>query len=640
MNRINKLFRSKPVGSIIIASCVVIVLILTVSLLYVTFSIFRSEIDVVINTLTSGLSTQIVYNYENFIDGIIKTSNIIQNDCEGFEITAENAAEDFSGELAQIVRFNNNIIKISIYDIYEDEKGRCIISSYENDINRETTDKDKWFFKAINDSTVNVFTLEHLNNEEKDNPPQSENEEVKVRVSKLIKYQNRGEDHPGVLLFEFNFQDFSNLIDSPYLHNEKHLEIIDSAGKNEKHMQMIIIDSAGEIVFPNMKSKEDGANNANKKSKEDEANDKLIKDGAKKAKEIILGSKNEVIGGLNMAMNVSTLRSTGWRICVFNNIQKFKDIERSSLISMFSVSFIVLVTGILLFTAVARTITLPIKKLELAMRKVEKSDYFRMEEVQLTAFKEVEALTGRFNRMMRKIGELMDRVIAEQNAQRKSELKALQNQINPHFLYNTLDSILWLIENNRNEESAEMIVALAMLFRIGISNDSEVVSVRDEVEHVRNYLLIQKIRYADSFSYEFDVDENALDIKTLKLVLQPIVENSIYHGLKNKIDEGRIRISAYTEDDRLILCVSDNGYGMRQETISRLYQSFEDRVVCNNVGLKNIYQRVMIYYGGEAEVIIGSELDKGTTITIKQPLSRIENVERSNKIENADQTGD
>jgi two-component system sensor histidine kinase YesM len=225
--------------------------------------------------------------------------------------------------------------------------------------------------------------------------------------------------------------------------------------------------------------------------------------------------------------------------------------------------------------------------------------------------------------MMVKIKGLMERVIEEQSAQRKSELKALQNQINPHFLYNTLDSIMWLVENNKNKEAGEMVVALSRLFRASISKDSEVVPLRDEIEHVRNYLLIQNNRYAGSFDYEFDVDENALDCLTLKLVLQPIVENSIYHGLRNKIDKGKISICAKLEGPFLILSVADNGYGMRQETIDKLYHSFESGEESDNVGLKNIYQRIKIYSGGNAEMLIESELDAGTVITIKEPVNQI-----------------
>jgi two-component system sensor histidine kinase YesM len=223
---------------------------------------------------------------------------------------------------------------------------------------------------------------------------------------------------------------------------------------------------------------------------------------------------------------------------------------------------------------------------------------------------------------MLKINELMEQIITKQGALRKSQLKALQNQINPHFLYNTLDSIIWMIENRKNDKASDMLVALARLFRIGISNGNEIISVRSEIEHVRNYLLIQNMRYADSFIYEFDLDEAAMSAKTMKLILQPIVENCLYHGLKNKIDMGNIKIRAYIEGDFLVLSVSDNGYGMRKETIDAIYKSFEDDTVSSSVGLKNIYQRIMIYYDKNAEVIIESKLDNGTTITIKEPMNR------------------
>ena len=167
-----------------------------------------------------------------------------------------------------------------------------------------------------------------------------------------------------------------------------------------------------------------------------------------------------------------------------------------------------------------------------------------------------------------------------------------------------------------------MVVALARFFRLSISKETETVPVREEIEHARNYLIIHSIRYADSFDYEINVDENAMDIPTMKLILQPIVENCLYHGLKNNIDRGHIRISGYIEDDYLVLTVADNGYGMRQETIDNIYLSFEDRGVSNSVGLKNIYHRVMIYFGGNAQMKIESELDEGTTITIKEPLCR------------------
>ena len=585
MNRISRLSRqllgSRSVGFTIIAACVFIVMILMASLLFATFTGFRTGIEDAVNKQTSELSTQIVYNYENSIRGIIETSNIIQTDIDHFNITSEPDSTVFAEYLRQITHLKSDIIKISIYDY---QSRNCLVSSEVSEIGMPIDDRDSsWFDEAISDPTVHIFSKPYA---------EFGSEEYRVNVSKRIRFLNG--ERAGVLLIEISFQSFTDLVDKSNLGEGGHITIIDSGY---------------DVVYTSLYEPD------------------AAREGIELAKELIMGSRIAVIGGYNMAVNIDTLSNTKWRICVFINIDNVVETERTFLLTMISVSVAVLIIGVLLFTVVARAITTPMKQLELAMRKVEKSDYFRMEEVSLVASSEVEALTGRFNRMMKKIGELMERVIDEQNAQRKSELKALQNQINPHFLYNTLDSLMWLIENNKNTEANEMVVALARLFRIGITTDKEVIPVRDELEHVRNYLLIQNIRYAGSFDYEFDIDDAALDIKTMKLILQPVVENCIYHGLKNKIDKGHIRICARIEDDCLKLSVSDNGYGMRQEVINAIYNSFiddtesyEDSKLSSSVGLKNIYQRVMIYYSGNAGMKIESVLDEGTTVTIVEPL--------------------
>ena len=575
MNRF-KLFKSRPIGFTIIAACVVIVLILMVSLLLATFYNFRTGINEAINIQTRELSTQIVYNYENSIASIINTSNIIQTDIDRFDIESEQDSELFSEYLRQIIRLSGDIIRISIYDY---ETHLCLVSSVEHEIGRPLRGNTGWFYEAINDPTVHVFSTPYM---------EFGSEEYKVNVSRRIRFQNGSKT--AVLLIEISFQSFIDLVEKSNLGDGGHITIIDSNY---------------DIVYTSHTDPE------------------VILAGIGFIQEIILGSRSVVLSGYNMAVNVDTLSNTKWRICVFINIDMLMETERAFFTTTIVVSAIVLAIGILLFTVVSRAITTPMKKLELAMRKVEKSDYFSIEEVRISASSEVEALSRRFNRMMKKIGELMSRVITEQDAQRKSELRALQNQINPHFLYNTLDSILWLIENEKNNEASEMLVALARLFRIGISNDSEMIPVKDEIEHVRNYLLIQNIRYSGSFEYEFDVDEAALDVQTMKLAIQPIVENCIYHGLKNKIEKGFIRISAHIAGDYLLLEVKDNGYGMRQETIDALYRSFHDGVVSNSVGLKNVYQRVMIYCSGDAGMKIESELDEGTTVTIRQKINRV-----------------
>ena len=573
MSRSKRLAKFRSVGFIVITASVLIVLALVLSLFLVTSFSFRTGISEAINTQTGELSTQIVYNYENYVSSIIATSNIVQEDINLYDLGAQDDRALFSGYLKEIVHLREDIIKISAYDY---DSRLCLASSDDAEISMNLSGDDGWFYEAFNDPTVHVFSVPYSD---------TSGESYKVNVSKLIKFQHG--DVSGVLKIEVSFRNYIELVKKSNLGEGGHITIIDPDY---------------EIVYTSLPQPA-------------QAREEITF-----VREIVLGTGSARLGGSTMAVNVDTLSNTKWRICVFINIDRLTEIERGFSITAAIVSCIVLIVGIILTTAVARIITSPLKRLELAMRRVEESDYFRLEEVDIAAPREVEALIRRFNHMMLKISELVERVVTEQDSQRKSELKALQNQINPHFLYNTFDSLLWLIENGRNDKAEEMVIALSSLFRIGISNDSEVIPVHSEIEHVRNYLLIQSIRYADSFDYSFDVDPAALDVPTMKLVLQPIVENCIYHGLKNQIDRGHIRVSARIEEDSLVLQVSDNGYGMRRETIDGLYASFEDGVVSNGVGLKNIYQRVMIYYGRKARMIIDSEPDEGTTITLREPL--------------------
>jgi len=568
-------FKSKSVSFIIIAACVAIVVVMVLSLFLTTYTSFSSGMSGAVNTQTRELSTQIVYNYENYIGSMIKTSNTIQTTIEKYNLDDFEDALDLSGFFQQIISLNSDILKISVYD---KDNGRVLASTETGEIGTALQGGDiQWFTEAKEEPTVHAFSVPYA---------EYGSEEYKLSVSKSIKVKGAGED--AILKIEVSFQQFIDLVKKSNLGAGGHITIIDQNY---------------EIVYTS-------------------TIDPPPQEETEVIREITLGSRNVEIGAYNMFVNVGTISNTKWRICVFINADRLTEIERSFLTTTILLSALILAISVGLFLAVARTITRPMKQLELTMRKVEKSDYFRMEEVDISASKEIEELTKRFNKMMRKISELMKRVIDEQNAQRKSELKALQNQINPHFLYNTLDSIVWLVENEKNAEASEMVVALARLFRLSISKETETIPVREEIEHVRNYLLIQSIRYADSFDYEIDVAEEALEISTMKLILQPIVENCLYHGLKNNIDRGNIKISAYLDDGYLVLSVADNGYGMRQETIDNLYLSFEDRIASNSVGLKNIYQRVMIYFGGNAQMKIESELDEGTTITIKEPLCR------------------
>ena len=232
--------------------------------------------------------------------------------------------------------------------------------------------------------------------------------------------------------------------------------------------------------------------------------------------------------------------------------------------------------------------------------------------------KEIVELDNSFIALIDRIDDLTKKLIFEKEEQRKSELLALQNQINPHFLYNTLDSILALIEEKENDKAEEMIVALSRFFRISISKGKNIIPLRKEIEHAKNYLLIQKLRFGDAFDYSFDVSEDILDMDIVKLVLQPIIENSINHGLKEG-EVGLIKVKGYKNNGYVYLSISDNGYGMIEETRLALENSLKDESSSKGVGLKNVYMRLRVYYGNKADMKIESALDIGTTITLIIP---------------------
>jgi len=236
---------------------------------------------------------------------------------------------------------------------------------------------------------------------------------------------------------------------------------------------------------------------------------------------------------------------------------------------------------------------------------------------------ELETLTVDLNTMAGKIKTLIDENTEEQRNLQKSEMKALQAQIKPHFLYNTLDSIVWLAEGNRNEQVISITRAFSDFFRISLNRGSEWVLVRDELKHIESYLTIQKIRYRDILDYTIEYEE-AMESKTiLKLLLQPLVENALYHGIKNKRSKGLIKVSGWMESDGndwLNFSVEDNGIGMTGEQLAALREQLEDLSVAKSFGFYNVKRRVELYYSHSSFLDIESVYMEGTKVTLRIPV--------------------
>lgn len=321
----------------------------------------------------------------------------------------------------------------------------------------------------------------------------------------------------------------------------------------------------------------------------------------------------------------NTLNKVGWKIV---GRVKLKELMRGAYhirsITVAVVIFCVIFAAILYFF-ISDALTHPILDLKEKMAQAESGNL----EVRAHSGNsdEIADLCHSFNVMIGKIKELLDRNIKEQEELKKSELKALQAQINPHFLYNTLDAIVWMTEANNKEQVVKITKTLSSFFRIVLSRGEEWISIEEEVEHIQSYLTIQKMRYRDILDYELVFDKNILGFRVLKLTLQPLVENAIYHGIKNKRKPGLIQVrGGILDGNTLLLEVLDNGGGMTAEKLRDVRKTLDRDMLeidgDNGYGLKNVNQRIKLYYGKEWGVSVDSDQGVGTRVSVVIPAKR------------------
>ena len=315
---------------------------------------------------------------------------------------------------------------------------------------------------------------------------------------------------------------------------------------------------------------------------------------------------------------IRTRKGSSWRIVAVSFVDELiEDRLKDCLLLLAGLLLIVLAATIVSSVVLSRYISRPIHSLNKAMGEFEaNAEGFSYEPVYGSL--EVTSLSNAFGHLVIRIQELMNKVRNEEIVLRKTELRALQAQINPHFLYNTLDSIAWMCEEGRTKDAVEMVNALARLFRISISKGHELIPVEKEVEHAKSYLQIQKFRYKNQFQYSFEVQESCLHYYCNKITLQPIIENAIYHGLNRMIDEGFIEIRIFEDGDDVVFTVEDNGVGMTKEQCESILHK-EVKGQTGGIGIKNVNDRVKIYFGEQYGMKIESELDEGTKVSIRMP---------------------
>lgn len=331
-------------------------------------------------------------------------------------------------------------------------------------------------------------------------------------------------------------------------------------------------------------------------------------------------------GNSNRVITVKTFAPANWRIIGISNSSELT--EEMSRVAGISFMLIICLIPTVIFVGLflSGLLTRPIKKLQRSMQLASND---LNTNVVINSRDEIGQLGETFNQMLVRIRDLMDQSVQEQKKLRRMEMIALQEQIKPHFIYNTLDLIIGLLETNKNEDVINMVEALGTFFRTSLSHGQELITIREEVEHIRNYLYIQRFRHGDKYDYSVEVDPGILGHKTIKLILQPLVENSIYHGVRPlERPGGLIVVKGYYFEDKVQFEVIDNGVGMETWKIEEINQCFQNECPpqvhgeheTRYFGLRNVHERIVLAFGKEYGLRIAANAGGGTIVTVHVPF--------------------
>lgn len=316
---------------------------------------------------------------------------------------------------------------------------------------------------------------------------------------------------------------------------------------------------------------------------------------------------------------VETVGYTGWKLISVSSREELDMADLKYKLFVVTMILLVLLGSMIISSYLSRVLTEPIRNLEADVKKISEGDL--NVQVHSSGSFEVYHLGNSIQKMTVRIRKLMREIVREHEAKRKSELNSLQAQITPHFLYNTLDNIVWMIEGDKKEEASEIVMSLARLLRISLSKGKNIITLEDELEHVRNYLLIQSMRFKDRFTYEIHIQQGIRHLEVIKLIVQPIVENAIYHGMEGMYGDGEIIIRAYTKEKDLYISIKDNGMGMQPEQAEALLDVTKEVVTekGNGLGVRNVHERIRLYYGEPYGLTIFTAVDEGTEVILHLP---------------------
>ena len=528
---------------------------------------------------TNSMLNQLNLNLDSYLRNMRKVSDVTYYSIiKKIDFETDN----INKELNLIYEANrDSLISISLFS----EDGEVIAASPVAQLKKTVdTKSSEWFTKALNRRENLHFSTPHVQNLFVD--PNYKYRWV-VSLSRAVELTNNGKITHGVLLVDMNFSGIEQICKNINIGKTGYVYLIDGDGE-------IIYHPRQQLIYSN-----------------------LIEESNREAARLEDGNHTENFGGKKRMVTVKTVGYTGWKLVGITPVADITSDYHQMSIFAVCIMFFAIFTLVLINMFVSSRIANPIKALEKSVRKLENGE--NDVEISISGSYEIQHLGKAIKSLVNQMHSLMDNIVIEQESKRKSELNSLQAQINPHFLYNTLDSIVWMIENENYDGAIIMVTALARLFRISLSKGKNIITVRDELEHAKNYLTIQNIRYKNKFTYEIKAEESILECGIIKLIVQPLIENAIYHGMEFMSGDGEILVKAYRQED-LYIDIIDNGLGMPQEVADDLLTNEgKSKGSGSGIGLKNVNERIQLYFGTDYGLEIYSEPDEGTTIRIHMP---------------------
>lgn len=585
-SKVNALFRFKSLRTSILIPF--IILVTSTVLTFMMISLLQSR-DSSMDT-TTEYTTQLIKMANSDIDSYFlnmeNIANILMNNSDTAEYLEYTPEEHTKGLDRQCeIRLENQFrtLRESRDDIYNigilGIHGNYLINNQYKKMNPYANVQSKeWYTRALNGEESIVYS--HVQNIVDGEYPWV------VTLSRAIVDDSTGETL-GVIFIDMNYHSISSLCEEISLGSKGYIFIIDENGNIVYHPKQ-------QLLYSGVQTEEI---------------QKIMQRGngsfySKNGEKVYTVSRSELTGCT--IVGVSYLSEL---------MEKIDGLQELYIILAIILIFIAVIISVIIANMISR----PIRDLGDSMKQVDQENFdIHIENPGYTNV--IGDLIHSFNIMIERIRELIQRITDEQTEKRKSELSALQAQINPHFLYNTLDSIIWMAESHKIPEVVEMTSALSKLLRKSISNDNEIVTVSDEISYVSEYLKIQKMRYRDKLDFSINVDHELLMASMPKLIMQPLVENAIYHGIKMKKNGGVIRIEGHRRDNMMELLISDDGVGMDAHTMEHLLDE-RDKEQNNGkkVGVNNVNRRIKLYFGNEFGLRYESIQSQGTIVHVDLP---------------------